>query len=134
MLGNKMDAKRADEAFIAKLSGKLDKGYMRHDEFQRGGERRIVRRFPVYGEEDSNAEARGGSRLVVYTLRGNRLVIADTKLTIPEKNNRAVQKKAGVGTRVTPAHSYGSDRHHGKGCPGDHRCLPGDCRPRSRIY
>lgn len=42
-------------------------GYMGHDEF-RVVENRLVRRFPVYREGDSNAEPSGGMRQIQYKL------------------------------------------------------------------
>lgn len=46
---------------------KIDKGYMGHDMFQIV-ENRLVQRFPIYKEGDSNAQATGGTREVVYKM------------------------------------------------------------------
>ena len=43
------------------------KGYMGHDEFTLG-EGALLRRFPVYKEGDTNAQATGGSRQLQYEL------------------------------------------------------------------
>lgn len=54
-------------------------GYQGHDEFLRGGERRIVRTFPIYRDGDANASPSGGTRMIVYAFRDNKLVIAGTR-------------------------------------------------------
>lgn len=61
------------------LDNILGKGYRGHDEFRRGGERRIIRTYPIYLDNDANCRANGGTRLVVYAFRGNQLVVADTQ-------------------------------------------------------
>jgi hypothetical protein len=45
----------------------LSKGYMGHDEFA-VVERTFVRRFPVYLDDDTNAESTGGTRQIQYKL------------------------------------------------------------------
>ena len=44
------------------------KGYMGHDEF-RVVENTLVRRFPVYKENDTNSKATGGMRQIQYKLK-----------------------------------------------------------------
>lgn len=57
---------------------RLAKGYMGHDEFA-VVENRLVQRFPVYREGDTNANPTGGMRQVQYKLvageAGWRLVV-----------------------------------------------------------
>ena len=43
------------------------RGYMGHDAFATA-EGRLVRRFPIYGEEDANARPTGGTRQLEYRL------------------------------------------------------------------
>jgi hypothetical protein len=44
------------------------KGYMGHDEF-RVVENSLVRRFPVYRAQDTNAQPTGGTRQIQYQLK-----------------------------------------------------------------
>ena len=57
---------------------RLAKGYMGHDEFA-VVENRLVQRFPVYRDDDTNAKATGGTRQIQYRLvageAGWRLVV-----------------------------------------------------------
>ncbi len=47
---------------------KASKGYMGHDQF-RVVEGSLVRRFPVYGDKDTNAKPTGGTRQIQYKLK-----------------------------------------------------------------
>ena len=48
-------------------SPEISQGYMGHDEFA-VGEGTFIRRFPVYREGDTNAQATGGARQIQYKL------------------------------------------------------------------
>ena len=48
-------------------SPEVNEGYMGHDEFS-VVENRLVRRFPVYKAEDTNAQPTGGTRQLQYRL------------------------------------------------------------------
>lgn len=50
------------------LSGAMAKGYMGHDSFA-VVENCLVRRFPIYNANDSNAKATGGQRQICYKLK-----------------------------------------------------------------
>lgn len=52
---------------MPELSGKLAKGYMGHDQFA-VVETTLMRRFPIYRADDSNAKPTGGSRQISYKL------------------------------------------------------------------
>jgi hypothetical protein len=59
--------RRLEPISLVELSGKLAEGYMGHDQFALVGTT-LVRRFPIYRPADSNANASGGTREIVYAL------------------------------------------------------------------
>ena len=62
--------KSLSEIYLPSLQddAKAAKGYMGHDEF-RVVESSLVRRFPVYGDKDTNAKPTGGTRQIQYKLK-----------------------------------------------------------------
>jgi hypothetical protein len=62
--------KSLSEIYLPPLQddAKAAKGYLGHDEF-RIVEGALVRRFPVYRDNDSNAKPTGGTRQIQYTLK-----------------------------------------------------------------
>ncbi len=62
--------KSLSDIYLPSLQGdaKASKGYMGHDEF-RVVESSLVRRFPVYGDKDTNAKPTGGTRQIQYKLK-----------------------------------------------------------------
>ncbi|MEI7870435.1 MAG: PliI family lysozyme inhibitor of I-type lysozyme [Candidatus Methylumidiphilus sp.] len=62
--------KSLSEIYLPSLQddAKAAKGYMGHDEF-RVVENGLVRRFPVYGDKDTNAQPTGGTRQIQYKLK-----------------------------------------------------------------
>jgi hypothetical protein len=53
---------------LQELSGPMAKGYMGHDAFA-VVENCLMRRFPIYRDGDSNAQATGGLRQICYKLK-----------------------------------------------------------------
>jgi hypothetical protein len=61
------NGKSATPIYLPPLAPEVTDGYMGHDEF-RVVENRLVRRFPVYGQADTNARPSGGTRQLQYRL------------------------------------------------------------------
>jgi hypothetical protein len=74
-----MTAKGPITMQLPDLPDALDKGYRGHDAFLKGADRSIIRTFPVYLEDDANVSASGGTRMIAYAFRNNRLVTTDTR-------------------------------------------------------
>ena len=62
--------KSLSEIYLPSLQddAKASKGYMGHDQF-RVVESSLVRRFPLYGDKDTNAKPTGGTRQIQYKLK-----------------------------------------------------------------
>jgi hypothetical protein len=62
--------KSLSEIYLSPLTDvkKNTAGYMGHDEFS-VVENNLMRRFPIYKKEDSNAKPTGGTRLLQYSLK-----------------------------------------------------------------
>lgn len=61
------NGKSATPIYLPEIPEEASQGYMGHDEF-RVVENRLVRRFPIYGEGDTNASPGGGTRQLQYRL------------------------------------------------------------------